>query len=41
LGIAGAEDYCVIFKGGQIIRRVDAAEAESQFFKEIEKLINE
>ena len=41
LGIAGAQDYCVIFKGGEIIRKVAAAEAEQEFFREIDKLLNE
>lgn len=38
LGIAGAEDYCVIFKNGEIIKRVPAVNAEEEFFKEIDKL---
>lgn len=41
LGIAGAEDYCVIFKGGEIVKRVTAAEAETEFFREIDKLSND
>ena len=41
LGIAGAEDYCVIFKDGEIYRRVSAAEAETEFFKEIDKILND
>ncbi|MDE6585915.1 MAG: flavodoxin-dependent (E)-4-hydroxy-3-methylbut-2-enyl-diphosphate synthase [Clostridia bacterium] len=41
LGIAGAEDYCVIFKGGKIIRRIEAKEAETEFFKEINALIHD
>jgi (E)-4-hydroxy-3-methylbut-2-enyl-diphosphate synthase len=41
LGIAGAEDYCVIFKNGQIIKRVEQKDAEGQFFAEIDKLIND
>ena len=41
LGIAGAKDYCVIFKGGEILKRVDIPSAEQLFFKEIEKLIND
>jgi (E)-4-hydroxy-3-methylbut-2-enyl-diphosphate synthase len=39
LGIAGAQDYCVIFKNGEIVKRVDADKAESAFFEEIDKLI--
>ncbi|HBN12176.1 MAG TPA: 4-hydroxy-3-methylbut-2-en-1-yl diphosphate synthase [Clostridiales bacterium] len=41
IGIAGAEDYCVIFKNGQIIRRVSADCAEREFFKEIDAIIND
>lgn len=41
LGIAGAEDYCVIFKNGVILRRVCADDAEREFFKEIDLLLND
>lgn len=41
LGIAGAKDYCVIFKGGEIIEKVPVQNAESALFKEIEKLLND
>ena len=41
LGIAGAEDYCVIFKNGEIVRRVSASEAEKEFFKEIDVAVND
>lgn len=41
LGIAGARDYCVIFKGGEIIKKVTAADAEGVFLREIDKLLNE
>lgn len=41
IGIAGAKDYCVIFKNGEIMRRVKAEEAESEFFKEIDKILND
>lgn len=40
LGIAGAEDYCVIFKNGEIIRRVTAECAEEEFLKEIDRILN-
>lgn len=40
LGIAGAEDYCVIFKDGQIIKRIPSADAEREFFAEIDQLIH-
>ncbi|MDE6867876.1 MAG: flavodoxin-dependent (E)-4-hydroxy-3-methylbut-2-enyl-diphosphate synthase [Clostridia bacterium] len=39
IGIAGAEDYCVIFKNGEILRRIEAKDAESEFFKEIDKIL--
>lgn len=41
LGIAGAKDYCVIFKNGEIIRRVDAKTAKQEFFMELNKLLDE
>ncbi len=41
LGIAGAEDYCVIFKNGEIIRRVSSDCAEEEFIKEIDKILND
>ncbi len=41
LGIAGGDGYCLIFSGGKVLRKVDAADAESEFFKEIDKLIND
>lgn len=41
LGIAGAENYCVIFKNGKIVRRIDADKAEEEFFKEIDKVLND
>ena len=41
LGIAGAEDYCVIFKNGEIMRRVEARNAEEEFLKEIDKILND
>ena len=40
LGIAGAEDYCVIFRGGEIVRRISATDAEKEFFKEIDTILN-
>ncbi|MCD8286795.1 MAG: flavodoxin-dependent (E)-4-hydroxy-3-methylbut-2-enyl-diphosphate synthase [Clostridia bacterium] len=36
LGIAGDKKYCVIFRKGEVVRRVEAQEAESEFFKEID-----
>lgn len=41
LGIAGAKDYCVIFRNGEIVRRVAADIAEEEFFKEINALLND
>lgn len=40
LGIAGAKDYCVIFKGGEIVRKVSSDCAEEEFFREVDALIN-
>lgn len=39
VGIAGAQDYCVIFKGGEIIKKVPADKAEEEFFREINALL--
>lgn len=39
MGIAGAQDYCVIFKNGEIIKKVPADKAEEEFFKEINALL--
>lgn len=41
IGIAGAKDYCVIFKNGEIVKKVSAERAEEEFFKEINALLNE
>lgn len=41
LGIAGGDGYCLIFSGGEILRKVAAEDAEREFFKEIEHLIND
>lgn len=41
LGIAGAENYCVIFKNGEVYKKVEASSAEAEFFKEIDKLLND
>lgn len=41
LGIAGGDGYCLIFKGGEIIKKVPMSSAEEQFFKEIDKLTDE
>lgn len=41
IGIAGSADYCVIFKKGEIIARVERERAEDRFFAEIDKLIND
>ena len=36
IGIAGAQDSCVIFKGGEIVKKVAAKDAEAEFIKEID-----
>ncbi|MGN0812039.1 MAG: flavodoxin-dependent (E)-4-hydroxy-3-methylbut-2-enyl-diphosphate synthase [Candidatus Coproplasma sp.] len=41
IGIAGSAQYCVIFKKGEIIKRVEAQNAESEFFKVLDELIND
>lgn len=41
VGIAGAKDYCVIFRKGEIVRRVKADEAAQEFLKEIESLTDD
>lgn len=41
LGIAGSKEYCVIFRNGEIIRRVAAADAEREFFKELDGILND
>ena len=41
LGIAGADEYCVIFKNGEIVRRVKAECAEEEFMKEIDGILND
>jgi (E)-4-hydroxy-3-methylbut-2-enyl-diphosphate synthase len=40
IGIAGSEEYCVIFKNGEILQRVEVEQAEKMFFEEIDKLIH-
>lgn len=41
LGIAGSSEYCVIFKNGEIERRVPAKDAEREFFKELNGILND
>lgn len=41
LGIAGSSEYCVIFKKGVIVKRVSAADAESEFFKVLDGVLND
>lgn len=41
LGIAGAKDYCVIFKGGEVTRKVKSEDAEGEFFEEIKRALND
>ncbi|MDE7163079.1 MAG: flavodoxin-dependent (E)-4-hydroxy-3-methylbut-2-enyl-diphosphate synthase [Clostridia bacterium] len=41
LGIAGSAEYCVIFKNGDIYKRVPAVDAEREFFSELDKIIND
>lgn len=39
IGIAGSSEYCVIFRGGEIVKRISAENAEEEFLKEIGQLI--
>lgn len=41
LGIAGSAEYCVIFKKGEILRRIASKDAEQEFFKELNGLLND
>lgn len=41
LGIAGSEEYCVLFRNGEIERRVPVKEAEREFFKELNGILND
>ncbi len=41
LGIAGSKEYCVLFRKGEIIKRVSAENAEEEFFKELNGILNE
>lgn len=38
IGIAGSKDYCVIFKKGEIYKKVAFSDAEDTFIKEIEEI---
>ena len=40
LGIAGGKGSCLIFKKGEPYKKVDAACAEEEFFKEIKVLLD-
>ena len=41
IGIAGAGEDCVIFKRGEIIKKIPSSQAEEVFVREIERLIND
>jgi (E)-4-hydroxy-3-methylbut-2-enyl-diphosphate synthase len=41
LGIAGGNGSCMLFKKGEVYKKVDAKDAESEFFKEIRALLDE
>lgn len=40
LGIAGAQNYCVIFKKGEVFEKIPSEQAEERFFAELEVLLN-
>ena len=39
IGIAGAKDKCAIFVNGKIVKKIDKATAEKEFFKEIDRCL--
>ncbi len=41
LGIAGNFEFCVLFRRGVVIKKVEASDAEAEFFKEIDSLLND
>ncbi len=41
VGIAGSKEYCVIFKKGEIIKKVPFTSAEEEFIKVINEIANE
>lgn len=41
IGIAGSGEDCVIFKMGEIIKKIPSSQAEEVFVQEIERLIND
>ncbi|MBO7214250.1 MAG: flavodoxin-dependent (E)-4-hydroxy-3-methylbut-2-enyl-diphosphate synthase [Clostridia bacterium] len=38
IGIAGSKDYCVIFKKGEVYKKVPFCDAEKEFIREIEEI---
>ena len=38
IGIAGSKDFCVIFKKGEVVKKVPFDKAEEEFIKEIENI---
>ena len=38
LGIAGSKDFCVIFKNGEVIKKVPFSDAEKEFIKELKNI---
>ena len=41
LGIAGGKGACMLFKKGEVFKKVDVKDAEREFFKEIRALLDE
>lgn len=41
IGIAGSQEYCVIFKKGEIIKKVEANRAEQEFFNLLEGILDD
>lgn len=41
IGIAGSKEYCVIFRRGEIIKRIPSEDAEREFFSVLEGILND
>lgn len=41
IGIAGSKEYCVIFRRGEIIKRIPSKDAEREFFSVLEGILND
>ena len=41
VGVAGGLEYGIVFRRGEVIKKVPEAELEDELFKEIERICNE